>query len=105
MEIIIEHLKSLLGTVEIPCTYGRFPTKEFPQMPYLLYQVLYSNNFSADGSVFKQINHIQIALYTKLKSISLEDKVEKALSSFFWEKTETYLEEQECYQILYEIEV
>ena len=44
-------------------------------------------------------------LYTKQKDQSSEDKVENALSSFYWDKTEEYIDSERCYQILYEIEV
>ena len=55
--------------------------------------------------MYQKINHIQVELYTKLKDPELEDKVEQALSSFFWDKTEEYIDSERCYQILYEIEV
>lgn len=67
--------------------------------------VSYSNNFVADGAVYYPVLHIQIELYTQLKNPEAEDKVEKALSSLVWEKTETYIDSEACYQILYEIEV
>ena len=71
----------------------------------MVYQSVYSNNFSADNVVYKKFDHIQIDLYTKLKDPLTEGKVEKALSSFYWEKTEEYIDTEQCYQIIYEIEV
>ena len=50
-------------------------------------------------------NHVQIELYTKLKDPASEDNVEEALSSVFWEKSQTYLDTEKCYQTIYEIEV
>nr|DAV20403.1 MAG TPA: tail component [Caudoviricetes sp.] len=74
-------------------------------MPFLVYQSVYSNNFSADSIVYKKFEHIQIDLYTRFKEPQTEDKVQKALSSFFWEKTEEYDDAERLYRIIYEIEV
>lgn len=101
----LNELGSLLESTGLPVTYREWPDREAPTLPYLCYLVGYSNNFAADGGVYAKINHVQIELYTKLKDQEAEDKVEEALSSFFWEKTETYLDSEKCYQILYEIEV
>ena len=40
-----------------------------------------------------------------MQNIFAEGKVEQALSSFFWQKTEVYIESISLYQIIYEIEV
>lgn len=101
----LEEIKNLLESTGFPITYRDWPESEAPPMPYICYLVSYSNNFAADGGVYCKINHIQIELYTKLKDPEAEDKVEKALSSLFWDKTETYIDTEKCYQILYEIEV
>ena len=99
----LEQLKAKLASTGMPVAYGYFASMQ--KLPYILYRVAYSNNFLADSKVYAPINHIQIELYTKQKSTDEEDKVENALSLFCWEKTETYINEQRCYQIIYEIEV
>ena len=101
----LQKLDALLKTTGLPVTYRAWPEKKAPPLPFICYLAAYSNNFSADGSVYYKINHIQIELYTRLKDPNTEDKVEQALSSLFWEKTETYIDTENCYQILYEIEV
>ena len=101
----IEEVNYMLETTGLPVTYKAWPEKKAPPLPYICYLAAYSNNFSADGCVYLQISHIQIELYTKLKEPMTEGKVEQALSSLFWEKTETYIDTERCYQILYEIEV
>ena len=101
----LEELKKLLETTGIPVAYYAFSEEEAPGLPFICYHVTNSNNFSADGNVYKKINHIQIELYTKDKSIELEEKVEKALSSFYWEKEETYLDNEKCFEVIYELEV
>lgn len=101
----IEAFKELLKTAGLPVAYYAFPENEAPQLPFICYLIPFTNNFSADGKVYQKINYVQVELYTKLKSPEIEEKVEEALSSFYWEKTETYLEDEKCFEIIYELEV
>lgn len=101
----MEELKKQLETTGFPVAYRSWPEEEAPPLPFICYFCAYSNNFSGDSGVYYKINHVQVELYVKLKDPEAEDKVEQALSSFFWEKTETFLETENCYQIIYEIEV
>ena len=57
------------------------------------------------GAVYFYSGHVQIELYTKEKNIEAEAALESAMSEIFWTKTETYLESEKCWQVLYEIEV
>lgn len=101
----LKKLKELLETTGYPVTYRAWPEKKAPPLPFVCYLVSYTENVFADSSVYTQVNHVQIELYTQTKDIAAEDKVEKALSSFTWDKTETYIESEKMYQIMYEIEV
>lgn len=104
----MENLKEIISEIEksgIPVAYLCYPEDTAPEMPFVVYQLLYSRNLHADGKVYKEVNVAQLTLYTKLKEPETEDKVEEALSSCFWEKTEDYLDTERCYQITYEIEV
>ena len=100
-----EEIYGILESTGIPVAYQMFDEKNAPDLPIMVYSVPYSNNFSADGAVYKKISHIQIDLYTKNKDMTSEDKVENALSSFYWSKQEEYLEDERCYRIMYEVEV
>lgn len=101
----LEMVKNILEATGIPVAYYAFPEEEAPPLPFICYLAAYSNNFIADGMVYCKIDHLQIELYTEVKDLEAEAKVEKALASFVWEKTETYIDSEKCYQILYEIEV
>lgn len=101
----LEELRAILETTGLPVTYRAWPEKEAPPLPFICYLVAYSNNFGADNRVYRKINHIQVELYTKQKDPDTEDKVENALSSFYWDKTEEYIDTERCYQILYEMEM
>lgn len=101
----LEELKALLETSGLPVVYHAWPMGGAPPLPYLCYLETGSRNFAADGRVYLPVRHLQIELYTSIKDPQTEDKVENALSSLFWEKTETWLDSEKCWQILYEIEV
>lgn len=101
----LKELKAILESSGLPVTYRAWPEGEAPTLPYICYLSTGSSNFAADGVVYEEFQRVQIELYTKLKDEETEDKVEQTLSSFVWEKTEEYIDSEECYQILYEIEV
>lgn len=101
----LEEVAALLKTTGYPVAFQEWPEGAVPPMPYLVYLSPYTNNFAADGTAYFIVNHVQIELYTKLKDPVAEGKVEEALSSIFWEKTQTYLDTEKCYQTIYEIEV
>ena len=101
----LEEIASLLKTTGYPVAYCYFAKGKPPDMPFVVYQEVYSNNFSADGAVYLPVRHIQINLYTNSKQPEAEDKVESALSSLFFFFLENYNVDEKIYRITYEIEV
>lgn len=101
----LQELHDLLQATGLPVAYNVFAEPQ--QLPYLCYLVPYTNNFSADGMVYAQIDHVQIELYTRTKEPAIEQRLEQVLDNagLFWEKEEEYIDSEHCYQILYEIEV
>ncbi len=98
-------IKELLETTGLPVAYRAFRENEAPPLPYICFLNSASDNFFADGQVYKEIKKLQVELYTRHKDEALEDKVKEALSSFSWQRTETYIEPEKCYQIIFEMEV
>ena len=105
MEATLENVVERLKETGLPVAYIFFPEKEAPPLPYICYLTQGNNNFPADGHVYFSARRIQIELYTGYKQPDIEDKVEAALSPYFWEKSEEYIDSEQCYQILYELEV
>ena len=101
----LEEVAALLETTGYPVVFREWKEGAVPPMPYLVYLSPYTNNFAADGTAYFVVNHVQIELYTKLKDPVAEGKVEKALSSLYWEKNTEQLDTEKCYQTIYEIEV
>lgn len=85
--------------------YRAFPVGEAPDLPFICYLVVGTDNFKADGIVYKVINEVDIELYTRNKEVDSEKAIENALSdnSITWEKDEAYLKDENCYMITYTI--
>lgn len=98
-----EAIQTLLETAGLPVAYGCFRAPR--PLPYLVWLEAYCRPFAADGRVWCGIRHIQVELYTDRNDPELEGSVERALSSFVWEKTKEWLESEKCFQVLYEFEV
>ena len=99
-------LKGLTG-FENKIVYHAWPVGESPGLPFIVYLVDGSDNFGADNKVYKAINKINIELYSKNKDTTSEGLIESMLDShsIYWEKDETYLDDEQCFEIIYSIEV
>ena len=98
-----EALKALLETTGLPVAYHHFKTP--PEPPYIVYLFSYSSNFGADNKVHGKVNNYQVELYTTIKDPASEKLVEDLFDAndIFWDKTETYIDSEDLYQVLYEI--
>lgn len=85
--------------------YRAWPEQEAPPLPYICYLCVENTHTYADASVYFQSTEIDVELYTRMKEPNTEALVEAALKDFHWTKSETYIDTERCYQILYEIEV
>lgn len=97
----------MVKSVRLPVSYHHFEEGQAPDPPFLVYLYPGTNNFSADGTVYQGVNQLDIELYTDIKDLEAEKRVEAVLKEhgFFYEKTETYLESEKMYEVLYETEV
>ena len=100
-----EEFRKVLERSGFPVAYHSSPEREVPPMPYIIYMTPYSNNFKADGRVYSSSRHVQVELYTPLKDINAEEKVEKALEEYYFDKMETGVDGENCYEVIYELEV
>lgn len=109
----VQEMKTLLGTTGYPVAYYQWDPDVIingvagpPSPPYLVFWTPRSNNFSADGKVYKKLERYQIELYTDKKDPSAEVIVENVLdgAGLYWEKSETYIDSEQLYQIIYESE-
>lgn len=99
----MEELLQMLNEIQIPFAYHHFAEGESPEPPFICYLLPGSDNFSADGRVYYKINEVHIELYTDLKDLAVEQKVEDVLDGhgIFYNKSETWIESEKLYEILY----
>ena len=98
-------LNQRLKSTGLPVTYRAWEEGEAPAMPYVCYRSTGSDGLYADAEMYLTWDLTRVELYTRLKDLAAEAKVEAALKGIRWEKTETYIDTEKCYMILYEIEV
>ena len=74
---------------------------------FLVFLYPNSDNFAADGMVYFKVNRLNIELYTDLKDVELEETVEAVLDKhgIFYEKSEVWIESENLYEVLYQMEV
>ena len=103
----METLLQMLQEMQIPFAYHHFAEGEAVNPPFICYLLPGSNNFSADGKVYFKINEVRIELYTDLKDLAVEQQVEDVLDEheFFYNKSETWIESERLYEVLYTFEM
>ena len=103
----MDKILSILKGLGIPFAYDHFAQGESPDPPFICYLIPSSDNFSADGVAYYKINQYKIELYTDLKDLSLERKIDEALdeASIFYNKSETWIESESLYEVLYTFEM
>jgi hypothetical protein len=102
----MEKITELLTRLGIPFAYDHFAEGEGPDPPFICYRCPNSDNFAADGKVYFPINEVDIELYTDKKDPEMEKKLEDLLtkSGIFFEKTETWIDSEKLYEVLYSFE-
>ena len=103
----MDELLTILNETGIPFAYDHFAEGESPEPPFICYLLPQSDHFSADGKVYYKISIVHIELYTDIKDLSVEQKVEAVLDShgIFYEKSEVWIESEKLYEVLYTFEM
>ena len=103
----MDKILQLLDEMGIPFAYDHFAEGESPDPPFICYLIPGTDHFSADGKAYQKINEIHIELYTDFKDLSVESKVETVLDKYdiFYDHTETWIESEKMYEVLYSFEM
>jgi hypothetical protein len=98
-------LLQALKSIGCPVTYGSFSSPVTP--PFIVYKFAYSNDMIADNINYVAIDDFQVELYTAKKDLTAEQKVRDKLKELGlpYRKFETFLDTENMYQILYEIQI
>jgi len=98
-------LYNLLKSTGLPVAYHHFD--EPPSLPYIVYLFTFSDNLGADNKVYQKINNYQVELYSEKKDLESEQLLENVFdeNDIYYDKSETYIESEEMYQVIYEIQI
>ena len=96
----IAEMYNLLNSTGYPVAYRVFKTKQ--TLPFIVFYVDGTDNAFADNSVSKVINQWTVELYTDSKDPEAEAAVEAVRP--VWNKTETYIDDDQMFEIIYTFE-
>lgn len=96
----------MLESAGLPVAYYEFKDKA-PPLPFIVYLETSTNNFASDGIVYAEIKRMAVELYCSVRDLTLEQKIENIFTEnrIFWQKEFTYLEDEKCYEVIYEMEI
>lgn len=98
----IEELNAMLATLNVPVAYRQF--KSTPTLPFVAFYETDVNLYGSDESHRKiKDGGFRIEMYSEIKDIMLESKVEKLLVDYDISKNESYISEEKMFMVAYEI--
>ena len=102
-----QEVKQMIESIGLPYTYDSFPNNVAPAPPYIVFNYPNNDDFGADNTNYVSIDVLNIELYTSIKDFELERNLEAVLNAngFYYDKTETYIRQDNIYQITYVTEV
>ena len=102
-----EQIAEMMEEMGLPFAYHHFAEGESPAPPFLLFLSPRGNTFSADNLAYFSCKQLDIELYTDKKLPELEEQVEAVLAQheIYYKKTELFIDSEELYEVLYEMEV
>lgn len=108
--MIQAELFTQLKTAGYSVAYHHFTVDEShpaPKPPYIIYLRAFDSNISSDAKVHGKHKNYQVELYTSKKDLAAEKKLEVVLNNIDadYEASETYIESEALYQVVYKIEL
>ncbi|MDE6835249.1 MAG: hypothetical protein K2J39_13530 [Ruminococcus sp.] len=102
-----EEIHEMMLEIGLPSAYEHFSENENPSLPFLIWSIEGENTFSADNHMYYSSLQLNISLYNDEKSQETEAEVERVPKHhhIFYNKSETWIESEKLYEILYEMEV
>lgn len=102
-----EDVITMIGQMQLPYAYHHFAEGEAPVLPYLIYTYPESIPYAADDGVYEQGSSLQLELYSETRDLPIERRIEHMLdvNDLVYRKSEVYIESEQLYEIIYEMEV
>lgn len=87
--------------------YDFFPVGAAPALPFAVWRSPSIDAFGADNINFYNALDIEIEVLTEKRDLTREATIEDKLTAngIFYTKNAVYLDDEKCYQILYEMEI
>ena len=98
---------AMLETTGLPFVYHHWAENSAPPLPFLVYYFPQRQDFYADNGNYQKIAILDVELYTDTKDFTAEQRVEDVLAAhdISYTKTETYIDSEQMYEVLYEMEI
>jgi len=108
--VTLQELYTALKAIGYPVAYSHFLDTQqspAPAPPFITYREAYSSDVMADNLNYVGVSNIQIELYTDRKDPAAEAAVQNKLKELGlpYSKTETYIEDERLFQVIYEIQL
>ena len=102
-----QEVAAMVAEIGIPSTYYQFPNDTEQATPFVCFFYSGDNDFKADDSNYRKIEHLIIELYTDDKDFALEQTVESVLAShgMVWTREEEWIESERMLEVVYEMDV
>ena len=100
-------IATMIESIGLPFAYYQFERNKPVDPPYIIFWYPGSDDFPADNKNYQHIEELDIELYTEHKDFEAEARIEAALmqAGLFYDRTETFIENEELHRVLYEMEV
>ena len=95
----------MLVSSGFPVAHHSFTKKQ--SLPYVIYLTPSQDNFGADNKVYHKVQNIYVELYSEKKDTTSEGVLEDIFdeNDLFYEKSETHIESEKMYMVVYEIQI
>ena len=102
-----EDVMTMMTECNLPFAYDHFAEGESPDPPFLVFLFPGTDNMFADNQVYYKVNELNIELYTDKKDPVIENQIEDVLAAHevAYEKTETWIDSEKMYEVLYQTEI
>ena len=99
----LAELATALNSLGMKVAYDHFT--EAPTIPYIVYLYAYSSDLYADNINYKNIDNMQIELYTAKKDLASEKLIEDKLKELKipYSKIGAWIATENLYQMIYDI--
>ena len=102
-----QEISQMIDSIGLPYNYYQFEENSAPALPYVLFYYPQRTDVIADNKNYALKTALNVELCTEEKDFATEASVEAVFiaKDIPFTKTETYIDSEKMYMILYEMEV